>query len=287
MASKTPPVHNTKLFDFSPESEQHENVKVIRSDVYAGLESLDDNSIQCAVTSPPYWGQRDYGFEGQIGNEETYAEYIEKLEAVYRKLKDKLDSQGIFFLNIGDKRISEYAGALLEMIPYKLAKFMRDNGWILADTIIWYKPNHMPGNPKNRFLSTYEPVFVFAKNKTNYYSEYIKGNKKYSNVFEIQLQQTKSSSHVAPYPEELIEKLLKLGFPQDSLILDPFAGSGTTAKAMQNLNQKESLNMKSVLIEGSEEYVEIIREKCLLSSKQEITELPFKEYETREFVEGD
>ena len=288
MASKTPSVNkkDTKLFDFSSESHKYEDVKVIRSDVYAGLDSLVDNSIQCAATSPPYWGQRDYGFEGQIGNEKTYGEYIEKLEAVYRKLRDKLDSKGIFFLNIGDKYASKYGNTSLEMIPYKLAKFMKDNEWILVDTIIWYKPNHMPGSLKNRFTSTYEPIFVFAKNKINYYSEHIKQNSDYSNVFEIKLKQS-TYSHVAVYPEELIEKLLRLGFPKDSLILDPFAGSGTTAKAMQNLNQKEKFNMKSVLIEGSEEYVEIIRERCQLSSKQEIIEFPFKKYSTRQFIEGE
>ena len=153
---------NTKISDFS--SEKNKETIIINSDVYAGLDYLEDNSIQCAVTSPPYWGQRDYGFKGQIGNEKKYSEFIEKLESIYRKLKEKLDSKGIFFLNIGDKYLSRYGNSKLGMIPYKLAKFMKDNGWILVDTIIWYKPNHMPGSYTNRFTSTYEPVFVFAKN---------------------------------------------------------------------------------------------------------------------------
>ena len=274
---------NTKISDFS--SEKNKETIIINSDVYAGLDYLEDNSIQCAVTSPPYWGQRDYGFKGQIGNEKKYSEYIEKLEAIYRKLKEKLDSKGIFFLNIGDKYLSRYGNSKLGMIPYKLAKFMKDNGWILVDTIIWYKPNHMPGSYTNRFTSTYEPVFVFAKNKINYYSEYVKKNKNYSNVLKITLQAT-PYNHVAVYPEKLIESLLKLGFPKNSVILDPFAGSGTTAKAMQNLNQKEKYNMKSILIEASEEYVKIIKKRCNLSPKQEVIKLPFKEYETKKFEEN-
>ena len=274
---------NTKISYFSPE--KNEEIKIINSDVYAALDSLDDDIIQCAVTSPPYWGQRDYGFKGQIGNEKNYSEYIEKLEAIFRKLKEKLESKGIFFLNIGDKYLSRYGNSKLGMIPYKLAKFMKDNGWILVDTIIWYKPNHMPGSYTNRFTSTYEPVFVFAKNKTNYYSEYMEKNKNYSNVLKIHLQAT-PYNHVAVYPEKLIESLLKLGFPKNSVILDPFAGSGTTAKAMQNLNQKEKYNMRSILIEASEEYVEIIKKRCNLSPKQEIIKLPFKEYKTRQFEEN-
>ena len=269
---------NARLSMFFPE--QTEEIKLINSDVYAGLSSLDNGSIECAVTSPPYWGQRDYEFEGQIGNEKSYAEYIEKLESIYRKLRDKLTSKGVFFLNIGDK----YDNSKLGMVPYKLAKFMKDNGWILADTIVWYKPNHMPGSYKNRFTSTYEPIFVFAKNKSNYYADYVRKNKNYSNVFKINLQPT-PYNHVAVYPEKLIEELLKLGFPDNSAVLDPFAGSGTTGKAIQNLNQKEGINMKSILIEASEKYVQIIQKRCRLFPKNEIVKLPFKSYKTKKFKE--
>jgi len=275
---------NTKITDFSPENIEDE-VVVINSDVFAGLDYLEDNSIQCAVTSPPYWGQRDYGFKGQIGNEEHYAQYIEKLEAVFRKLRDKLNSKGIFFLNIGDKYLSRYGNSKLGMIPYKLAKFMKDNGWLIADIIIWYKPNHMPGSYENRFISSYEPVFVFTKNEMNYYSEFVKSNKNYSNVFKINLQQT-PYNHVAVYPEKLIEELLKLGFPKNSTVLDPFAGSGTTAKACLNLNRDKEYNLKSILIEASTEYIEIIKKRCNISQKQKIINMQFKEYNTLKYTEN-
>lgn len=275
---------NTKISVFS--SEKIEDIEVINSDVYAGLDSLKDESIQCAVTSPPYWGQRDYGFKGQIGNEKSYGEYIEKLEAIFNKLRDKLSPKGIFFLNIGDKYLTRYGNSKLGMIPYKLAKFMKDNGWYLVDTIIWYKPNHMPGSYKNRFTSTYEPIFVFAKNSVNYYSIYVeKYNESYSNVLKINLQQT-PYEHVAVYPEKLVEELLKLGFPKNSIVLDPFAGSGTTAKAIQNINKKEEYKMKAILIEASEEYLEIIKKRCNLPSNQKIINLPFKEYKTKKFEEN-
>lgn len=76
---------------------------LINSDVYVGLNSLEDQSIDIAVTSPPYWDQRDYGFEGQIGNELSYQEYIAKLTVIFNVLKNKLKSNGVFFLNVGDK----------------------------------------------------------------------------------------------------------------------------------------------------------------------------------------
>ncbi len=263
------------------------DIKIIHSDVFAGLCSLEENSIQCAVTSPPYWGQRDYGFEGQIGNEKRYSEYIEKLEAIYRKLRENLDPQGIFFLNIGDKYLSRYGNSKLGMIPYKLAKFMKDNGWILVDIIVWYKPNHMPGSVTNRFISTYEPILVFAKNEKNYYSKYIQNKKNYSNILKVNLQAT-LYNHIAVYPEKLIENLLTLGFPKNSLVLDPFAGAGTTAKAIQNLKENifENCRMKVILIEANEDYIKIIKKRCNISPKQEITKIPFKEYGTRKYNEN-
>ncbi len=71
--------------------------KIINSDVYVGLANLIDNSIDLAVTSPPYWGQRDYGFDGQIGNEKKYQTYINKLVINFNVLRDKLTSEGVFF----------------------------------------------------------------------------------------------------------------------------------------------------------------------------------------------
>ena len=98
MASKTPSVskEDTRLFDFSPESDKYEDIKVIRSDVYAGLDSLDDDSIQCAATSPPYWGVRDYKESNQLGQESTPEEFVRKLIHFYTfQLKGTMD---IFYL---------------------------------------------------------------------------------------------------------------------------------------------------------------------------------------------
>ena len=180
--------------------------KIINSDIYAGLNSIDDNSIDIAITSPPYWAQRNYGFDEQIGNEKTYIEFISRLVFLFNTLKDKLTKNGVFFLNIGDKYLNKYGKTPTGLIPYKLAFFMQQNGWIINDTIIWYKPNHMPSSAKNRFINSYEPVFVFSKSKKNYFTYYIKENPNYQNVIKINLQPT-TYKHIAAYPENLVSTL--------------------------------------------------------------------------------
>ncbi|MHA1138366.1 MAG: DNA methyltransferase [Candidatus Thorarchaeota archaeon] len=272
---------NLKLNDFI-DSMENDDITIINADVYAGLSYLPDNSIDCAVTSPPYYNQRNYGFEGQIGNESHYSEYIEKLEAVFSLLKDKLTGQGVFFLNIGDKYLNQYGNSKLGMIPYKLAHFMDRNGFKLVDTIVWYKPNHMPSSIKNRFSNTYEPVFVFARDANNYYSNYMDSHPEVPNYFAVNLQPT-PYSHVAVYPEKLVEKLLSFGFPYDSKVLDPFAGSGTTAKALLNMNAA-GYKMSGIMIEAFHEYVNIIIDRCNLSPKHEVIKLPFLPYQTKKYI---
>ena len=137
---------------------------VLHGDVWAGLTYLVDQTIDCAVTSPPYFSQRDYGFPGQIGKEDKFEEYLAKLVGIFSLLRKKLKSKGVFYLNIGDKYLSKYGNTPLGMIPYRLAHYLVLDGWRLEDIIIWYKPNHMPSSVKNRLCNTYEPIFVLTKN---------------------------------------------------------------------------------------------------------------------------
>jgi len=262
-----------------------EQIKVIHSDVYAGLKSLPNKSINVVITSPPYWKQRDYGFEGQIGSEERYQDYIGKLVAIFRVLRDKLTDEGIFFLNIGDKYLSKYGKSPLGLIPYKLAYFMEKDGWRLEDILIWYKPNHMPSSIKNRFSNTYEPIFVFSKSDDNYYRDSFSKNLIQSKVLKINVQPT-PYKHMAVYPEKLVEALLSLlNLPYNSVVLDPFAGSGTTGKAVQNLNSRlEGKSFSCVMIEQSSEYVQIIKERCNVK-EENIQSLKFVEYQATKINE--
>ncbi len=242
--------------------------QIILADVNDGLNFLADESIDCAITSPPYWQQRDYEFKGQIGNEENLTDYLLILNKTFLILKKKLKSEGIFFLNIGDKYISKYGYSPLGFIPYKLAYIMVQSGWILEDILIWYKPNHMPSSIKNRFTNTYEPVFVFSKETNNYYKKFINSNISkniFNKILKIPTQPT-PYEHMAVYPEKLVETLLSFGIPENGIILDPFAGSGTTGKAVLNLNETlmHNSNFSFILIEANEKYIEIIKQRCNL-----------------------
>ena len=229
---------------------------IIHGDVYAGLEQLEDNSIKVAITSPPYWKQRDYGFEGQIGQEKTPEEYIGRLVKIFSKLKEKLADDGVFFLNVGDKYFQRYGKSHLLQIPYRLAFHMIQDGWHLEDIIIWYKPNHMPSSVKDRFANTYEPVLVFTKSNENAYIR--KGN-----VVKIPIQQT-PWKHTAIFPEKLVESMLdRVELKDGDVVLDPFGGTGTVAAVVKRI--RGGLFPKkiySVMIEKGDEFVKIIQQRA-------------------------
>ena len=256
------------------EDKEHNHI-ILHGDVYACLHSLDDDSIDCAITSPPYWDQRDYGFRGQIGNEDTLEEYLLRLTTIFSLIKNKLKPNGVFYLNIGDKYLNKYGNTPLALIPFKIAFYLKRSGWIVEDTIIWYKPNHMPSSVKNRFTNSYEPVFVLTKQKENYFSLI---REKISNIIKIPLQQI-TYAHMATYPENLVEKLVNiLKLEESAVILDPFGGSGTTTKAIMNLNEKGNTKHRSILIEGQLDYVNIILKRCGLS-KEKVINIDFIDYE--------
>ena len=256
------------------------NHKIINADVYAALKNIPDNSIDVAITSPPYWAQRNYGFDEQIGNEKTYLEFISKLVFIFHLLKQKLTDKGVFFLNIGDKYLKKYGNTPIGLIPYKLAFFMQQDGWIINDTLIWYKPNHLPSSVKNRFANSYEPVFALSKKKENHFRDYQIKKQDYSNILKINLQPT-SYNHIAVYPEKLVSSLLEMTIiNKDYTILDPFAGSGTTLKVINDKNNSlfSKNEVKGVMIEYNKDYIEIIKQRTGLLSI-DVKEYPYLNYE--------
>ncbi|MFX0171096.1 MAG: DNA methyltransferase [Candidatus Hodarchaeota archaeon] len=250
---------------------------VLYGDVWAGLSTIEDNSIDCVVTSPPYWSQRNYYFKGQIGNEPSLQNYFKKLVTIFRLLRKKLKFNGVFFLNLGDKYLSKYGNAPLGMIPYRLAYYLVENGWKLEEILIWYKTNHMPSSVKNRFTNTYEPIFVLVKHAKNYYSKFKKNNDSI-NILKIPLQPL-PYKHMATFPEKLVEALLERGIPDSALVLDPFGGSGTTTKAVQNLSNGyfNPRKMRSVIIEANKEYIRIIKKRCKIPTHC-IRKIPYKDF---------
>jgi DNA modification methylase len=139
---------------------------ILVGDATEVLTAFPSECVDVIVTSPPYWQQRDYRVKGQIGRETTPQAYIQKLLAISNELKRVLKGTGSFFLNIGDKYNSKKKQLL--MIPARITIAMQDNGWILRNQIVWYKPNHMPSPLIDRLSNTWEPVFFFVKDTGTY-----------------------------------------------------------------------------------------------------------------------
>lgn len=140
------------------------NVTVYIGDVVRSLHLLPEGIVDCVITSPPYWKQRDYKDHRQIGQENSYQEYIRNLVNVFCEMKRVLKPTGTFFLNVGYK----YQDKELLLIPELLAAELQNNGWTLLNKIIWHKPNAMPSSLDSRFSNVYEPVFLFVKKESKY-----------------------------------------------------------------------------------------------------------------------
>ncbi len=173
-------------------------VRIIQADVMDGLAQLPDGSVHCCITSPPYWGLRDYKAEGQIGLEKTPDEHIEKLVAVFGEVRRVLRKDGTLWLNMGDtycgywgdkKAVAENrpsaadghgfsmnsrpkyeqfrASGLkpkdLVMMPARLALALQADGWWIRSDIIWAKPNPMPESCTDRPTSSHEHIFLMTK----------------------------------------------------------------------------------------------------------------------------
>jgi len=138
---------------------------LINGEALNSLKKLPDSLVQTVITSPPYYGQRDYCAEEQIGTEESSNEYINRLLEIFDEVKRVLKEDGTLWINLGDK----YIDGNLAGLPWKLALALKERGWILRSDIIWYKPNAMPSSVKNRPTTDHEYMFLFAKSSKYYY----------------------------------------------------------------------------------------------------------------------
>ena len=178
--------------------------EIINGDALEVLRTLPDECIDCCITSPPYYGLRDYGTVGQIGLEETVEEYIQKLVTVFHEVRRVLKRDGTLWLNMGDSYAGSGKGAAaypdnakkykqgtnkgmigaiktaaikpigykrkdLMGIPWELAFALRADGWYLRQDIIWYKPNCMPESVKDRCTKSHEYIFLLSKSDKYYF----------------------------------------------------------------------------------------------------------------------
>mgnify|MGYP000918406209 FL=1 len=179
-------------------NEQQFKDRIINGDALEELAKIPDGIFNMCVTSPPYWGLRDYGKDGQIGLEKSPEEYIEKLVAIFREVRRTLRDDGTLWLNLGDSyagsggmgswvdrkakrgmvKINDYYRNKpikglkpkdLCMIPARVALALQADGWWLRQDIIWHKPNPMPESVKDRCTKSHEYIFLLSKNKIYYF----------------------------------------------------------------------------------------------------------------------
>jgi len=138
---------------------------IINGPAREALDAMPAGAAHVAVTSPPYFGQRDYGAAGQIGAETTPDDYVAALVGIFRSVRRVLRDDGTLWLNLGDKYRD---GALLGM-PWRVALALVDDGWALRSDIIWHKPNAMPHSVKTRPTHDHEYLFMFSKGGPYHY----------------------------------------------------------------------------------------------------------------------
>ena len=168
--------------------------KIICGDSLEVLQTLASESIDCIITSPPYWGLRDYGVKGQLGLEKTPEEYVVKLVEIFREVKRVLKKEGTFWLNLGDSYSTPKKGNTetnknktrvtdsfkkelppgmkpknLVGIPWRVAFALQADGWYLRQDIIWAKPNPMPESVTDRCTKSHEYIFLLTKNPKYYF----------------------------------------------------------------------------------------------------------------------
>ena len=186
-------------------TEETTDYKILVGDVRERLAEIADGTVRCCVTSPPYWGLRDYGNDGQIGLEQTPDEYVAQMVAVFREVRRVLSDDGTLWLNLGDsyasfrdgkatpdttrgastgtlvgkgkasnRSASNFAGTSIKHkdlvgIPWRVAFALQADGWYLRQDIIWHKPNPMPESVTDRCTKAHEYVFLLTKSPKYYY----------------------------------------------------------------------------------------------------------------------
>tara|TARA_R100000781_G_scaffold9997_4_gene9728 strand:+ start:581 stop:1426 length:846 start_codon:yes stop_codon:yes gene_type:complete len=250
--------------------------RTLYGDCRETLKELPEQSINTCITSPPYWGLRNYQEEEQLGLEDTPEEFVENLVKVFREVKRVLRDDGTVWLNLGDSYYNYRPGkgqSLIKQtvsntnqdlpqevarrankidglkekdlvgIPWRVAFALQADGWYLRQDIIWNKPNPMPESVQDRCTKAHEYIFLLSKNPKYYFdNEAIKEDaesekKNKRSVWTVTTKPFKGA-HFAVFPPDLIEPCILAGCPKDGVVLDPFMGSGTTGMVAQQLGRK-------------------------------------------------
>lgn len=260
------------IHDWSGHTTSGVRWEVHRGDVITNLKQMATERFQCAVTSPPYFWQRDYKVDGQIGLEPKIDEYVEKIVSSMEEVKRVLKTDGVLFLNLGDTfysakgmprgvdkkskarrfglRAVDASGLGVPRktaigLPWRVALGMMAKGWILRAPIVWQRLNSIPEpTAKDRPWRTYELVFLFSKSPRYYFSREALG--KEEDIWRIPIHINSSKGvHSAAYPDALADRCVKCGSKEGDEILDPFAGTGTSlVAAVRNKRAAVGIDLK-------------------------------------------
>lgn len=265
-----------------------ESLLILQGDTRDVIKSLPDNTFQCAITSPPYWGVRDYGIDRQIGAEPDLRDYVDELVGIFSEVRRVLRPDGTFWLNIGNTYTSggrkwrqedaKNKGRAMSYRPptpeglkkkdligiaWMLALACQKEGWYLRNDIIWYKPNCQPESVKDRFTISHEYLFFFTKSEKYYFNQNaikeqaLNGNglKNKRTVWLINTEPC-PDAHFAVFPRALIRPCVLAGTRDNDLVIDPFYGAGTVGIVAKELGRR------CVGIEVKPDYIEIAKKRA-------------------------
>lgn len=271
--------------------------RIIIGDCLEVLPTLQTEYIQCCVTSPPYWGLRDYDHPNQIGAEPSPEIYVENLVKIFKEVRRVLRKDGTLWLNIGDGyarnggvgscgpnaivgntrkliqkrncRVPDCWGLKdrdLMGLPWRVAFALQADGWILRSRITWIKKSAMPESVKNRPTNATEDIFLFSKSIKYHYNPDGVREPTGANLrnYWVLGPDPNSFGHPAAFPRELARRCILLGSCEGDRVLDPFGGCGTTGYAAQEINRE------SVLIEINPSYVEMSKVRTKNAKKTRI-----------------
>lgn len=251
-------------------------VRIITGDCRDVLRTLPDESVNCVVTSPPYWGLRDYGIDGQIGHESTPLAFIDQLVSIFREVRRVLRSDGTLWLNVQDGYSAGgfggggswggkpewqsiinrrgFKGAPegwkrkeLLGIPSLLSAALSADAWYLRSEIVWVKPTASEPPREDRPAKAHEFVFLLSKAPRYAYERH---DGVMLTVWHIP-PGGDSAGHIAAMPPNLAERCIKAGCPEGGTVLDPFGGAGTTGLVADRLGRN------AILIELNPDYADM------------------------------
>lgn len=235
---------------------------LFEGDAETCLKTIADKSANCIITSPPYFWLRDYGVEGQSGQEDSVADYVAGLAAVCDELYRILADDGVMFLNLGDtyysgkgkshgtdpkskkrrfglRAVDRSGGLDLNLrpksvigIPWRVAFELANRKWVLRSSIIWHRKHSLREAVLDRPRRSHENIFLLAKQRNYYFNrDALKDVLVEEDVWSISARpKMYPGIDTAPYPDELVERCIALGCPAGGTVLDPYAGSGTTLR---------------------------------------------------------